>query len=92
MTYTKKYYKKKPSTYKKPYNRTPYKKPYKRPTYNPITKTNDVHFDEKIAKTDMILNSISKGFDVAGKPIMGAIKLAETYIGKFANFLFPKKK
>lgn len=64
-----------------------YKKPIRDTTQY---KTNDKHFDEKIAKSQAILGQISKGMDVAAKPIKGIINLAELYAGRLFSF-FKKK-
>lgn len=83
----------------------PVKKPYVKKTYTPKSRyadyvkpgsmrTNDKHFDEKIAKSEIIMNQISRGMDVAAKPIAGIIHLAEQYAGKAGSFIskfFTKK-
>ena len=92
--WTKKTYKKKPSP-KKTYPKKTYTKKSPAITVNKVKSTNDVHFDEKIAKSEAILGQISKGFDVAAKPIKGVISLAEKYAtraGSFISSLFTKKK
>jgi hypothetical protein len=91
FTNNKKPYVKKSSAPKKTYTKKAVNANYVKPG---TLQTNDKHFDEKIAKSEMIMNQISKGMDVAAKPIQGIISLAEKYATRGASFiknLFTKK-